>query len=159
MSLQPQAMYLVPDETVRVAHAAFPKGTLYLHIYDTLGTIYQDRDFAALFPRLGQPAASLMRLALVSILQFAEGLSDRQAADAVRGRIDWKYLLCLGLTDPGFDFSLLSEFRARLLAGGADQLLLDLLVLESNDIPGLDGFPEAPRIAVANRMREKLRSA
>lgn len=134
MSLQPQAMYLVPNETARVAHAAFPKGNLYVRMYDTLGTIYEDRDFVALFPTLGQPAASPMRLALVSILQFAEGLSDRQAADAVRSRIDWKYLLCLELTDPGFDFSLLSEFRARLLVNGAEHMLLDLLLRHFQDL-------------------------
>jgi len=67
-------------------------------------------------------------LALATILQFAEGLSDRQAADAVRGRIDWKYLLCLDLTDAGFDHTVLSEFRTRLLNGNAETLLLDTLL-------------------------------
>jgi transposase len=57
-----------------------------------------------------------------------EGLSDRQAADAVRERIDWKYALSLELSDPGFDFSLLSEFRTRLLAGGAETQLLQALL-------------------------------
>src|SRR5262245_4902505 len=64
-------------------------------------------------------------LALITVMQFAEDLSDRQAADAVRGRIDWKYALGLELDDPGFHFSALSEFRGRLTAGGAEQLLLD----------------------------------
>ncbi len=90
MSLHPQVVYLVPAETARVAHAIFPKGNRYMRMYDTLGTIFQDRDFAALFPADGQPAASPVRLALATILQFPEGLSDRQAADAVRSRIDWK---------------------------------------------------------------------
>jgi transposase len=62
-------------------------------------------------------------------MQFAEGLSDRQAADAVRGRIDWKYALALPLTDPGFDASVLSEFRSRLLAGQAEQLLFETLLI------------------------------
>jgi transposase len=62
------------------------------------------------------------------VLHFAEGVSDRQAADLVRGRIDWKYLLELELEDPGFDFSLLSEFRDRLIAGGQAEKLLDLLL-------------------------------
>jgi transposase len=62
---------------------------------------------------------------LVTVLQFLEGLSDRQAADAVRGRIDWKYLLCLELDEPGFDYSVLCEFRGRLLAGGAEHKLFD----------------------------------
>jgi len=68
------------------------------------------------------------RLALVTVLQYAENLTDRQAADAVRERIDWKYSLGLELTDPGFDFSLLSEFRLRLVDEGAGTLLLDRLL-------------------------------
>jgi transposase len=128
MSLQPQAIYLVPEDTARVAHACFPHGNVYMQMYDQLGTIFHDQDFATLFPIQGQPAESPVRLALATILQFAEGLSDRQAADAVRSRIDWKYLLCLNLTDPGFNHTVLSEFRSRLLMGGAEQLLLDLLL-------------------------------
>src|SRR5919109_1621520 len=61
-------------------------------------------------------------------IQFAEGLSDRQAADAVRSRIDWKYVLGLDLTDPGFDHTVLSEFRTRLVAGKVEALLLDTLL-------------------------------
>ena len=90
MSLRPQVVYFVPAETARVAHAIFPHGNTYLRLYDALGTMFQDRDFAALFPPQGQPAEAPARLALVSILQFAENLTDRQAADAVRSRIDWK---------------------------------------------------------------------
>ncbi len=81
-------------------------------MYDALGPIYANPQFAELFPKDGQPAIAPAQLALVTIFQFAEGLSDRQAADAVRGRIDWKYALCLELEDPGFDASVLSEFRA-----------------------------------------------
>ena len=125
MSLRPIPTYLVPEQTARVVRAAFPKGTLCLRIYDELGTIFCDQDFADLFPQLGQPAQAPFRLALVTILQFLEGLSDRAAADAVRGRIDWKYLLCLELDDPGFDYSVLCEFRARLLEGGAERRLFD----------------------------------
>ncbi len=57
-----------------------------------------------------------------------EHLTDRQAADAVRSRLDWKYALSLELTDPGFDHSVLSEFRSRLVSGNAEQRLLDLLL-------------------------------
>lgn len=128
MSLTEQIVYVVPVETARVARAAFPKGNPYLEVADKLGSIYQDREFLKLFPRNGQPAYSPVRLALATLLQFAENLSDRQAADAVRGRIDWKYVLGLELTDAGFDFSLLSEFRSRLMAGGAEQLLFDRLL-------------------------------
>jgi transposase len=128
MSLHPHGVAPVPAETARVAHAAFPKGHPYLTFRDALGTIFQDEDFTALFPVWGQPGLPPWRLALVTILQFRENLADRQAAEAVRARIDWKYLLSLELTDPGFDFSVLSEFRDRLLAGSAEELLLDKLL-------------------------------
>lgn len=84
MSLHPQEHFPVPEETRRVAQAAFPKGTLCLQIGDHLGAIYQDRQFAGLFPARGQPAEAPARLGLITVLQFVEGLSDRQAADAVR---------------------------------------------------------------------------
>jgi transposase len=118
----------IPEETARVARAAFPKGTTYMTMRDELGAIFEDEDFANLFPRRGQPAMAPWRLALVTVMQFAEGLSDRQAADAVRGRIDCKYALSLELGDPGFDASVLCEFRARLLEGGAERLLFDHLL-------------------------------
>lgn len=126
--LRPQPLPPIPDDTSRVARAAFPKGHIHLRIADELGTLFTDDTFAALFPSHGKPALAPWRLALVTILQFAEGLSDRQAADAVRGRIDWKYLLRLELADAGFDASVLVEFRARLIAGEAEQLLLDTLL-------------------------------
>jgi transposase len=125
MSLHPQPLEPVPEDTARVARAAFPKGNPYLTLRDHLGTIFQDGDFTALFPACGQPGLPPWRLALVTILQFRETLADRQAAEAVRARIDWKYLLGLELTDPGFDFSVLSEFRDRLLAGHTEALLLE----------------------------------
>lgn len=128
MSLQPISVYLVPAQTARVARAAFPKPSLSMRIYDQLGTIFQDEDFADLFPPCGQPAQAPFCLALITILQFLEGLSDRAAADAVRGRIDWKYLLCLELDDSGVDYSVLCEFRTRLLAGGAERRLFDKLL-------------------------------
>src|SRR5919199_2922986 len=125
MSLQPHPLPPVPEETARVAHAAFPKGNTYLRLRDELGPLYEDRDFAALFSRRGQPGLSPGLLAMVTLMQFLENLSDRQAADAVRARIDWKYTLGLELTDTGFDFSALSEFRTRLVHGGAEHLLLE----------------------------------
>jgi len=97
MTLRPQAIGSVPEETARVARAAFRKGNLYLRIRDELGTLYEDPSFATLFPNVGQPALAPWRLALVCLFQFIEGLSDRQAADAVRSRIDWKYILGLEL--------------------------------------------------------------
>ncbi len=90
MSLHPQAFCPIPEETVRVAHAAYPKGNVYMRVRDELGVIYDDHSFAPLFAQCGQPAEAPWRLLLISVMQFAEGLSDRQAADAVRGRLDWK---------------------------------------------------------------------
>ena len=125
MSLQPEALGAIPEDTARTARKAFPQGNIYLRLRDEFGTIYHDEDFAHLFSKTGQPALSPWRLALVTIIQFRENLTDRQASDAVRARIDLKYLLGLELTDPGFDYSVLSEFRQRLLSGQAEQLLLD----------------------------------
>lgn len=99
-----------------------------MRMRDELGPVFADSDFADLFPRRGQPAVAPWRLALVTVMQFAENLTDRQAADAVRARLDWKYALSLELTDPGFDFSVLSEFRGRLLGGGAEDRLLDRML-------------------------------
>jgi transposase len=133
MSLRPSPIGPVPEETARVAHAAFPRGSAWMRLRDELGPIYEDATFAALFSRRGRPAEAPWRLALVSVMQFAERLSDRKAADGVRGRIDWKYALGLTLDDPGFDASVLCEFRARLLAGSAEQQLLDALLTLCRD--------------------------
>lgn len=89
MSLHPSLIEPVPEQTAQIAHAAFPKGSPYLTLRDELGTLYRDDDFSTLFPASGQSAFPPWRLALVTILQFRESLSDRQAAEAVRGRIDW----------------------------------------------------------------------
>lgn len=129
MSLHPDALYLVPEETARIARAAFPRGkNPYILMRDHFGPLFADHDFADLFSHTGQPAASPFRLALTTIMQFAEGLSDRQAADSVRSRIDWKYALGLALDDPGFDASILCEFRARLLHRHAEYRLFDTLL-------------------------------
>jgi transposase len=128
MSLKPQEYLGVPDETRRVAMAAFPKGCACLRIGEVLGCVYQDKQFEALFPRRGQPAEAPARLALATVLQFTEGFSDRQAADAVRARIDWKYALGLELTDAGFDHTVLSEFRTRLVEGKLELVLFDVLL-------------------------------
>ncbi|MDL5206487.1 IS1182 family transposase [Streptomyces sp. ALI-76-A] len=118
----------VPDLTRDVARAAFPKGCLAMRIRDGLGPLFSDEDFKAAFGVRGRPGISPGRLALVSVLQFAENLTDRQAAHAVRARIDVKYLLGLELTDPGFDHTVLTGFRDRLLAHGMEARVLDLLL-------------------------------
>lgn len=114
MSLHPQSSWIVPEQTARVAKAVLPKSNPYMHMYDEMGALYSDEMFLALFPCRGRSAESPARLALGLVMQFAENLTDRQAADAVRSRLDWKYVLGLELEDCGFNFSVLSEFRDRL---------------------------------------------
>jgi transposase len=101
---------------------------------EVLGPLYQDQQFTTRFHQRGQPGLSPARLTLVLILQFVEGLSGRQAAEAVRGRIGWEYALGLELAHPGFDFSVLSEFRDRLLAGQAEQLLFETLLTRLQEL-------------------------
>jgi transposase len=125
MSLHAHPLEPIPDLTSRIAHASFPKGTLAMDLRDALGPIYQDADFAHLFPRRGRAAEAPWRLALVTVLQALENLSDRQAAEMVRGRLDWKNALSLPLDDQGFDASILVDFRQRLLDHTAQDLLLE----------------------------------
>ncbi|AWN42330.1 IS1182 family transposase [Methylobacterium durans] len=129
----------VPEDTARVAQIAFRRGNPYLLLRTRLGTIFADTEFADLYPARGQPAYAPWRLALVTLLQFREGLSDRQAAEAVRARIDWKYLLALDLTDPGFDYSVLCEFRGRLLQHDATGRLLARILDAARDQGVLKG--------------------
>jgi transposase len=133
MSLQARQTYVVPESTAQVAQSIFPKGSPVMRMLDELHMIVEDRDFADLFPARGQPAEAPVRLVLATLLQFMEGLTDRQAAHAVRTRIDWKYLLCLELSDPGFDHTVLSEFRTRLVEHGAERRLFDAVLALSKE--------------------------
>lgn len=134
MSLLPKTDWGIPSSTADIARAAFPKGNVYMTIRDHLGPLYEDEAFMTLFRQdCGQRAYSPGQLALVSIMQFSEGLTDRQTADAVRGRIEWKYMLGLELSDSGFDYSILSEFRSRLISGGREMQLLDTLLTLCGD--------------------------
>src|SRR5579859_3353735 len=130
MSLKSLPIPPVPEEIARVARIVFPRGNVFMQLRDTLGTIYTDEAFADLFPTRGQPAEAPWRLALVCVFQFIEGLTDRQAAEAVQQRIDWKYALALELSNPGFDFSVLCKFRARLIAGGNEMQLFDAMLAQ-----------------------------
>ena len=125
MSMKPQELSPIPEETRRIARQAFPKGTLAMEIRDSLGPIYSDEPFAHLFPKRGRGAEAPWRLALVTVLQTMENLTDRQAAQQVSGRIDWKYALSLPLEEASFDYSILSEFRQRLIEHHAEALVLD----------------------------------
>src|SRR6266480_6994393 len=129
MSMQPRPWPEVPAVTAQVAKRAFRKqGSLPIRIRDELGAWYKDGEFAGAYPVRGKPGISPAQLAMVTVLQFTENLTDRQAADAVRGRLDWKYCLGLALDDEGFDFSVLSEFRSRLVAAGLERVIFDLLL-------------------------------
>ena len=153
----------IPAATARVALVALGGRSSLVALRGALGTVFEDRRFAALFPARGQPAEAPWRLALVTVLQFAEGLSDRAAADAVRSRLDWKYLLGLELDDPGFDHSVLSRFRDRLVAGGAGRLLLDALVDRCREAGLLrgrgDARTDATHVLSAARRLQRLELA
>jgi transposase len=126
MSIRPRLGVEVPELTVRVARASNPAGTTAMWVRDRLDGLWEDEDFAGWYPRDGRPGISPAQLATVSVLQFLLDLSDRDAAEAVRCRIDFKYALGLELDDPGFHFSVLGDFRGRLLEDGRADRLLDL---------------------------------
>ena len=133
MTLRPQPLPAVPEATEAAVQAVFPKGNLYVALRTEFGTLYDDQLFADLYPPQGRPVeVAPWRLALVVVMQYIEGLTDRQAADAARRCMDWKYALSLELTDPGFDFTLLHDFRQRVLTHEAGQRFLDTLLAACN---------------------------
>jgi transposase len=138
MSMQPQPWPEVPASTAKIAKRAFRKGSLAIRARDELGAWCSDEAFGAAYGVRGAPGISPAQLAMVTVLQFTEDLTDRQAADAVRGRLDWKYCLGLALDDEGFDFSVLSEFRSRLVAGAMEAALLEALLARLGEL-GLVG--------------------
>ncbi|MDQ6645347.1 MAG: transposase, partial [Chloroflexota bacterium] len=101
MSLQPQKLPEIPEETARIAKILFPKGNKYLWLREELDAIYQDEHFLSCYPKTGQLAEQPWRLAMMSVIQYMENYTDRQAAEALKTRIDLKYALSLELTDPG----------------------------------------------------------
>jgi transposase len=155
MSMQPQPWPGVPAETARVARRAFGKGTLAIRARDEMGSWCDDADFAGAYGAAGRPGISPAQLAMVTVLQFTEDLTDRQAADAVRGRLDWKYCLGLALEDEGFDFSVLSELRSRLVAGSLELAILDLLLgrLKELGLVGAGGRQRTDSTHVLARIR------
>lgn len=144
MSLKPTEPPAIPEQTQRIARAAFKKSNLYLKMRDTFEVFLKDAQFADLFPRRGQPALAPWRLMLVTLFQYVENLSDQQAADAVRSRIDWKYALSLELEDEGFDASVLCEFRTRLVEHDAHARLFEAM---------LSRFSEAGYLKTRGRQR------
>src|SRR5260370_15544151 len=125
MSMKPQGLEPIPEETRLLVHRLSPKGTMVTQLRDALGPIYSDEPFAHLFPNRGRRAEARWRLELVTVLQAVEGLTDRQAAACLYTRLDWLYALALPVDDPGFDYSILSDFRQRLLSAQAEELILE----------------------------------
>jgi transposase len=157
MSMQPRAWPEVPEATARVAKAAFRRGgALAIRIRDELGSWYEDADFAVVYPVRGKPGLSPAQLAMVTVLQFIEDLTDRQAADAVRGHVDWKYCLGLELEDEGFDASVLPGFRERLVEGGAERVIFDRLLarLKELGLLGAGGRQRTDSTHVLARIRD-----
>ncbi|MGW2182862.1 transposase [Streptomyces sp. NPDC001732] len=126
LSLRARSGEQVPSLTARMARASNPGGTTAMWVRDHLGGLWRDEDFADWYPCDGRPGLSPAQLATVCVLQFLLGLSDRQAAEAVRCRIDFKYALATELDDPGFHHSVLGDFRERLAEDGRADRLLDL---------------------------------
>ena len=130
MSLHPKPWPEPSGEITRVVLAIYAgkRAPMPIAVRDELGEVFADDQFAAAFADRGPEGWSPGRLLLVTVLQAAEGLTDRQAAEAVRDKLSWKYALGLELTDPGFDASILSEFRTRLVEHELQTRALDLLV-------------------------------
>ena len=129
MSLRPQRLPPVPEATAAAVDAAVPKGNLYVALRAECGRLDADQLVAALYPPQGRPVeVAPWRVALGMVMPHIEGRTDRQAADAVRRGLDWKYALSLDLTDPGCDCTLWHDFRGRLLAQAAGPRFLDTLL-------------------------------
>src|SRR5947207_3580216 len=123
MSLQPRPWPQPAPEVVAAVRALYARreAPLPVAMRDQLGELFADAQFVEAFGTRGRPGWSPGRLALVTVLQRVENLSDRAAAEAVRDKLSWKYALGLTLADPGFDASVLSEFRARVVAHGLEE--------------------------------------
>jgi transposase len=145
----------IPADTARAARAAFPKGNVHMRMRDAFGVLFEEADFKVMYSRLGQPGIPPWRLLLVTMMQFAEGLSDQQAADAVRDRLSWKYVLGLGLEDAGFDASVLSEFRDRLLEYQAEGHVFEVMLrrFQSRGLLGAGGRQRTDSTHVLSAMR------
>jgi transposase len=126
--LTPRPLGPVPEDTRILGHALLDENNLYRKIGDEYAELVKDEDFASMYSKTGQPGYSPARLSIVIVLQAMEHLSDRVAVGMVRTRIDWKYALHLPLEDDGFDASVLSEFRSRLLSHQAERKFFDALL-------------------------------
>jgi transposase len=158
MSVQPRSWPEPAPEIVAAVRAAYRRREppLPVTVRDRLGELFPDAEFAPGFGVRGRPGWSPGRLALVTVLQMAENLTDRQAADAVRDKISWKYALGLDLDDEGFDASVLSEFRTRVVEHGLEQRVLDLLLnaLKAEGLVGAGGKQRTDSTHVISAVRD-----
>lgn len=156
--VQPRSWPEPAPEVAAAVRAAFRRREVPLPVMvrDRLGELFPDAEFAPGFGVRGRPGWSPGRLALVTVLQMAENLTDRQAAEAVRDKISWKYALGLGLDDEGFDASVLSEFRTRVVAHGLEQRVLDLLLdaLRTERLVGAGGKARTDSTHVISAVRD-----
>jgi transposase len=152
----PRSRVRIPEQTVLVARAAFPNGSVAMSARDHLGEVFNDEQFAAAFGVRGAPAESPGALALVTALQFTENLTDRQAAQMVARAIDWKYALGLELTDPGFDASVLSKFRTRLVEHSLEEQVFTtmLTALADKNLIGAGGKQRTDSTHVISAVRD-----
>ena len=155
MCLKVQPPSQMPDETRRIGQHLLDEKNIYRLIGDELFTKLREQDFADLYPSEGQPGLSPVLLAFVTVFQFIEKLPDRQAAESLRMRLDWKYALHLPLEYAGFHYSVLSEFRDRLIAGKAEGRVFEMLVAQIREL-GLikeHGKQRSDSIAMLSKVR------
>jgi len=159
MSLKPQPPREMPAELARIGIKLLSPESPYRLVGEKLYAKYRDEDYADLYPAEGQPGHSPVDLAFVTAFQYMEDLADRAAAEAVQLRLDWKYALHLPLDDAGFNFSVLSEYRTRLVQHEAEGRVFEALL---KDLQGLGllkrrGRQRTDSLAVLTRVRELTR--
>jgi len=130
MCLKVHAPWSMPADTEAVGKVILEENSAYRLIGEKLFDKFHEQDFVDFYSVEGKPGISPVILAFVTVFQFMEKLPDRQAAESLRMRMDWKYALHLSLAYEGFDYSVLSEFRDRLLEHHAEGLVFEQLVEE-----------------------------
>jgi transposase len=157
VSVQPRPWPQIPEMTARVARAASAKGAypLAMRVRDELGELFADAEFAAAYGTRGRPGLSPGMLALITVLQKVEDLTDRAAADRAKFGMDWTYALSLGLDDPRFDHTVLSEFRTRVAEHGLEEEALDLLLATLTEKGLVKAGQAADRLNPAGHRRDR----
>jgi len=155
MCLKPQAPRAMPIEMLPLGIALLAPDNPYRLVGERLYEEYREADFADLYPVEGQPALSPVDLAFVTVFQDMEDLSDRQAAEAMRVRLDWKFALHHPVDYVGFNFSVLSEYRARLVTHKAEARVFDAVVEQLKELGMIKvrGRQRTDSLAVLTRVR------